>query len=363
VPENENTRRLRELRRYTWLIYQDREFKKRFDLELLPEQYEVDEPARVTVTQTRGRGWVDHFGLGFGTLTLAGTTGWGQLLNANKGSSAADRRDGYERWTDLRDFFRFYHELHGGPGGDNTSMQFCNWTQEDYYEVVPVGLPRLQRSVREPLLYRYTISMHLLGRINQKAYEAERDRLLEQLATDSERAKRIGERMATKLDDQWGVLVRDILHQTTLTQVTDLADLAGLGQVVRDAQLQTFLDTILARNSPANYVPPQDSSMGVVGRTRNLAEKIVAFANGETRFIESTLTEVRAVAQGWRDVLDAVDYAAHIPASYAREARETLCGVQSLLLYPQVFRSSALAAYDTLTALLEDSGCATTIPG
>jgi hypothetical protein len=183
------------------------------------------------------------------------------------------------------------------------------------------------------------------------------------MATDTERVERIGERVEQNLDSLWLAFVRDIQHQTAVTDVDDLAAVFGLGPAVRDAQVQSFVNAIVARNAPATYVPPTDSGLGVLARSRTLSEKIADWANGKTRFVASTLAEVRATALAWRDVLDALAYAVHLPASYAREVRETLCSVHSLLLYPQVFRSSVLATFDTLQELIEDSGCATTIGG
>lgn len=363
MPDSPRTRELRSIKLFVFEIAKGNTVQEQFYMTLLPETYALDQPGRVTVTQTRGGFWIDNFGLGIGSLAFSGTTGWTQRPNFNKGvRSASDLVDGFERWQQLRQFFQdFFDKQERDPSGQYF-MRLYNWADEDYFLVVPVGLPRLQRNVQQALLYRYEITFHVLARLEKTGYQEDKD-ILDEINSRTKRAVVIGQRLETKLDDQWKVLVEDILNRTTLDDGITNEELEeqGLRETVRDQQLQDFYDTILARNSAPDYVPPTDSPDGVVKRTRTLAEKIADFANGKTAFIETTLTEARAITSGWRDVLDALDYALHIPRTIAREVRETLCGVQALLLYPQIFRSSVLGTVEELNALFEESGCSTTL--
>jgi hypothetical protein len=191
MAEKDSTRQLRELHRYTWEIVRKGKVIEQFHMDLLPETYAVDEPARVSITQTRGAGFVDIFGFGYGSVTMSGTTGFTQRPNPNKGALSADTVDGFERWTAFRDFFtRFFQYVTADPGV-TYYMHHLNWTQDDYFIVWPTGKPQLQRNVQQPLLYRYSLTVTLIGRLQKTAYiQDQRDKTIEELATQG--PKRVG---------------------------------------------------------------------------------------------------------------------------------------------------------------------------
>lgn len=352
--EKTNTTSLRQLQRYTWEIVRKGRVIEQFHLDLLPETYVVDEPARITITQTRGAGFVDQFGFGYGNIQISGTTGWGQRRNANKGADSNDFVDGFERWQGLRDFFtRFFQYISADPGVQYY-MHFLNWTQDDYFIVFPSGKPQLQRHVQQSLLYRYNLAVTLIDRLQLTPYiQDQRDKTIEELATQG--PKRVGviaDAIDNNLEQLWQSFTTNVLNSATLPPISD---------VDKDANVQDYLDKVLARNKPADFVVPTDSNDSLTTRTRTLSEKIVDFTNSKTSFINTTLEEVRNVSAYWRDVLDAAEYAINVPAAFSRQIKETLCSVQSLLLYPQLFRTSAAQTLTDLSSLLQDSGCATTL--
>jgi hypothetical protein len=354
MAEKDSTRQLRELHRYTWEIVRKGKVIEQFHMDLLPETYAVDEPARVSITQTRGAGFVDIFGFGYGSVTMSGTTGFTQRPNPNKGALSADTVDGFERWTAFRDFFtRFFQYVTADPGV-TYYMHHLNWTQDDYFIVWPTGKPQLQRNVQQPLLYRYSLTVTLIGRLQKTAYiQDQRDKTIEELATQG--PKRVGVIAAaidSNLADLWTDFAQDVLF---------FSELPDLDDVTKDAAVQDYLDKVVSRNKPADFVTPTDSGDSLLTRTRTLSEKIVDYTNQRTAFVNTTLEEVRFVAGYWRDVLDAAEYAVNVPASFARQIKETACAVQSLLLYPALFRSSAQQTLTDLTSVLADSGCATTL--
>lgn len=344
-----------------------------YDMYLMPETYMLDRPSRTTVTQTRGGAFIDEFGLGIGQLTLNGTTGWGQFGNNAPFFNATsptplDRVDGFDRWQGLVNFFETWYRWN--EGGQSYQMQFWNWSEKDYFLVWPTGLPKLSRSVRESLLFRYDINLTVLDRLNKVSYKF-RNGLsgdtLADIGTRTDRAQLIGMRVEEQLQNQSEMVYRIVSSQSLdnfdpndLTDAEQLA-LFDLEDAERDAMTQSFIDGIIARQAPPGYVTPTDSQSGVAGRTRSIADKIKDYADGKTNKIDTTLGEVQATVAGWRDVLDAAEYAVNLPVVYAREVRETLCAVQSLLLYPQLFVNSVSAALTELADLLLDSGCATTL--
>ncbi len=188
---------------------------------------------------------------------------------------------------------------------------------------------------------------------------------LGQIATQADRAQRIAERMQEQLAKQlhMAVYLTNHLDLTLFDPSLPLSPslVAELTGIQRDVLAQSFVDRLLQAQAPPGFVVPTDSAAGVIGRTRSLIQAVNDYTGGVTRAVSSTLGEVQAVANGWRDVLDAADYAVGLPVVFQREVRETLCSVQSLLLYPQLFRSSISASLKALTDLALDSGCATTL--
>lgn len=354
MAEKDSSRQLRELQRYTWEIVRAGRVVEQFHMDILPESYSVDEPARVTITQTRGDGFIDTFGLGHGSISMSGTTGYTQRRNANKSANQADQVDGFERWTTLRDFFSRFFDYHTSDPSVQQYMHFMNWTQDDYYIVFPSGKPQLQRNVQQPLLYRYSLTVTMIERLEKTPYiTKQQNKLIAELATQGpKRVGVIGDAIDCNLQFLWEEFQTGVLNSANLPDISD---------VDKDANVQAYLDKIIDRNKPADFFAPTDSNDGLMTRTRTLSEKITDYTNSRTAFVNTTLGEVRNVAGYWRDVLDACEFAVNVPASFARQVKETLCSVQSLLLYPALFRSSVQGTLTDLTSLLQASGCATTL--
>jgi hypothetical protein len=366
MPEKATTTATRSIHRMTWESVLDGKVQERLNMDLLPETYSVDEPARISVTQTRGAGYIDSFGMGFGTISMSGTTGYARRRNANKGRNPSDLVDGYERWYGLRDFFyRFLKQAPTAPAS-TFYMNFYNWPQEDYYLVFPAGVPQLQRSVSQPLLYRYNLQMTLLYRMEDTPYdlnkvEALREDTITQLATlGPQRVGVIADQIDANLANMWTVFSKSVLNVVDpAAQIGTF--FPGLAQSAQDAAVQTYIDQLQQRNKPAGYVLPTDNSQSLIARTRTLSQHIHDFSSGAVTVVDSTLQEVRNLTGYWRDVLDAVEYTLNIPADFARSLKETMCGVQSLQLYPNLFRSTVSQSLTDITSLLLDSGCATTL--
>lgn len=124
-------------------------------LPIKPEELTRSEPSRVSVVNTIGGGWVDSFGRGLSTLTIAGNTGWG----------ANGRPDGIAQFTQLRD--NFIHQWHAareyriesGLDPDEVRLIFIDPLNGNYVaDVVPMNFT-LRRSRSHPLLLMYNIVM------------------------------------------------------------------------------------------------------------------------------------------------------------------------------------------------------------
>lgn len=125
-----------------------------------PEDYNVSEPNRVNATQTLGGFWIDAFGAGLRELSVKGTTG----LTA--GTSNANT--GIDTFKELRELIRtaFSSENNLRTSEEITPMKFFNFTDEDYYWVIPTNFD-LSRSKSNPLLFRYDIKFYVVGDLSE----------------------------------------------------------------------------------------------------------------------------------------------------------------------------------------------------
>lgn len=113
---------------------------------LNPEDNQVDEPARVNITQTLGGAYVTDFGQGLFGVTIAGTTGYKKRANTEGYIT-----DGYEEFKNLRNKLYRNYIAENDP---RLSMYWYDWENEDYYEIQPQNF-RIMRNKAEPLLFRY----------------------------------------------------------------------------------------------------------------------------------------------------------------------------------------------------------------
>jgi hypothetical protein len=119
-----------------------------------PEQFQLVEPARQSVTQTIGGAYQDHFGPGVPQITISGHTGWRKL---------GGNGDGYAMFTQLRQVHRDYNRMCGeGDPASVTLILSVNVPQG--YGIFRVSSDNFRslKSVQSPLLYRYEIQFTVL---------------------------------------------------------------------------------------------------------------------------------------------------------------------------------------------------------
>lgn len=130
----------------------------RHTLLLNPQNLSQTETSKSSVTQTLGGAYVVDFGSGLPVVTISGTTGYRQRYNAD-----GELRDGYE------EFMHFRNQVHRKfveTNDPNYQMFWYNWEDEEYWCIQPSTF-RLQRSVSEPLLYRYDFSFTCLKKAQE----------------------------------------------------------------------------------------------------------------------------------------------------------------------------------------------------
>ncbi len=128
-------------------------------LAVRPEDLTRNEPARATVNQTMGRdvsGWVDHFGEGLPSCTIAGHTGWRHSDGAGM--------DGLQSFDVLNQLVvRAYpaaiqSAINRGIDPATVKLLFIDTLDDFAWPVVPTQFV-LRRSKSRPLLFQYNISL------------------------------------------------------------------------------------------------------------------------------------------------------------------------------------------------------------
>lgn len=132
-------------------------------LKIRPEDLTRNEPSRVNVTQTLGRGvqgWVDNFGEGLPSVTISGNTGWR--------SSAGSGEDGAEAFETLNNLVQ--HEYHkakqaaidAGMDPASVKLLFIDMLDNFTWSVTPTMFV-LRRSRSRPLLFQYNIALQAVA--------------------------------------------------------------------------------------------------------------------------------------------------------------------------------------------------------
>lgn len=129
-----------------------------------PENYTHSMPQRTTTVKTKSDIIVEDYGKDIETITFSGTTGF-------RGSVS-----GKSKIDELQASIAQYARQADSGNTQTSSMIFHNWTDDKHYKVhlSPQAL-QISRSVNEALLYRYELSLVVLG----DASEPDRDVLAE----------------------------------------------------------------------------------------------------------------------------------------------------------------------------------------
>jgi hypothetical protein len=142
--------------RHTFEIRKDGRSELIHTLLINPEELGMDEPAKVTATQTLGGAYITDFGQGLPTVTLSGTTGYRKRVNTEGAET-----DGFEEFVNFRK--NVYRRFITDPEPDST-LSWYNWEDDEYYDIQPTNF-RLSRSKNQPLLYRYELKFTCIKKL------------------------------------------------------------------------------------------------------------------------------------------------------------------------------------------------------
>lgn len=132
-------------------------------LKIRPTDLTRNEPSRVAVHQTLGRGvqgWADNFGEGLPSVVIAGHTGW-----RAGGASGLDGAQAFDQLNQL-----IVHDYHAakqlaidtGLDPSMVKLLFIDMLDDFCWSVAP-GPFQLRRSKSQPLLYQYNISLQAVS--------------------------------------------------------------------------------------------------------------------------------------------------------------------------------------------------------
>lgn len=133
------------------------------DLAIRPEDLQRTDVSRVSVAQTLGGAWADAWGDGIATVTISGTTGWGQ----------GKLRNGLDAFLELHDtVYQQWHRQRGlalaqGLDPDDVKLLFIDDLDEFVWVVVPNQFV-LRRNKARPLLAQYQI---MLTRVDDGGFD------------------------------------------------------------------------------------------------------------------------------------------------------------------------------------------------
>lgn len=122
-----------------------------------PEDMQMDEPPRSSVTQTLGGAFVTDFGQGLPSVVISGTTGYRQRTNTE-----GKQTDGYDAFVQFRE--KIYRKF-VKTNDPKMELFWYNWEDNEYYKVQPMSF-RLMRNKSEPLLYRYEFRFTCLQKLS-----------------------------------------------------------------------------------------------------------------------------------------------------------------------------------------------------
>ena len=111
-----------------------------------PDSFDMPEPARVGVEQTLGGAYIADFGAGIPTVTISGVTGY-KARYSTEGLYV----DGFEEFILFRK--NCYRDFINSRSPDD-KLFWYNWEDNESYQIQPLDF-KLQRSARQPTLYRY----------------------------------------------------------------------------------------------------------------------------------------------------------------------------------------------------------------
>lgn len=227
-----------------------------------PENYSIEMPQRTSVIKTKSDIIIEDYGKDIEVINFSGTTGFKPIMENGV------KRNGKDKIEELEHIITKYAKSAGDGNQQSNTMFFYNMTDGRYYKVhlAPQGL-KITRSKDEPLLFRYDITLMVLG----DAFEPDRNSISDpQLGNKSLSSEKS---LLDKLDVLYppAKKSRDINNNTK-----DNNDYTKrLPQTQTDTKPKTYSPT----SNGGRVYNPRTSTNGLKGNVSNMA-MIIGYGNG-----------------------------------------------------------------------------------
>lgn len=281
-------------------------------LSINPENFSQTEPARITVTQTKGGMFVDHFGAGVTTITIAGTTGYKhRVVQVSKDPNFAELESGQQEFLRLRKMYRDWMDNSTDPTAEGVSnpnpaqMRFHNWADNESY-LVAINTFTLQRAVGRPLLYQYNIQLTVIRPLDEQEKRIEPD------VTDMLGDKDRNSIFYNNLNNSLGYFVN--VSKGVIPNLSD-AMLTFANNLNKGLQ---YFDNALGVLQPITTVFSQIGDF-----TRNLGMVV----NGIAKFISTPFDLVTGFALSIEDIIESLSCVFLIPHEAIRALRDLQCAL------------------------------------
>lgn len=227
-----------------------------------PENYSIEMPQRTSVIKTKSDIIIEDYGKDIEVINFSGTTGFKPIMENGV------KRNGKDKIEELEHIITKYAKSAGDGNQQSNTMFFYNMTDGRYYKVhlAPQGL-KITRSKDEPLLFRYDITLMVLG----DAFEPDRNSISDpQLGNKSLSSEKS---LLDKLDVLYppAKKSRDINNNTKDNNDST----KRLPQTQTDTKPKTYSPT----SNGGRVYNPRTSTNGLKGNVSNMA-MIIGYGNG-----------------------------------------------------------------------------------
>lgn len=137
------------------VLNQDQSQHSRFDFSINPQSIQEQTQNRSVYLNTLDWGSVQNYGMGQKTISISGTTGWRRGLGIDEAKALKSFLEDYQRQFPV------------DSSNNRVTLIFANYTDDYSYRVdlAPEGY-QFSQDVSQPLMYRYTINLIVLGNSN-----------------------------------------------------------------------------------------------------------------------------------------------------------------------------------------------------
>lgn len=136
--------------------------KSMYRFKVNPENYTLEAPQRTNAIKAKSDIIIEDYGKDTEVINFSGTTGFRPV------KEEGGLKTGKQKMEDLQQSVENYANQGGDGSVPGAYLEFFNFTDDKYYKVhlAPQGL-KISRSKEEPLLFRYDITLVVLGDLSE----------------------------------------------------------------------------------------------------------------------------------------------------------------------------------------------------